>query len=237
MKLRLRRKPAQQEQPGDTPNPYVTARTNFESVFRNQAKEKHAWKLVAITELAILGAVIVAYVELASTSRVVPYVVQVDRIGQAVALGPAEQMGAVDQRVLIRELSVLIRNLRSVTADPALQVRMIQDAYAFLDLSAAKFLNDYFADPANNPRVLGEAMTRSVEITSVLPIPNSDSWKIQWTECERPRTGGVSQSRAWEAYLTVKQSPPKTVESIQVNPLGVYVTGINWTQLNAPTTS
>lgn len=217
-------------------NPYVNARSNFESLFRNQAKEKHAWKFSAIAELAIIVTLVVAYIQLASSSRVVPYVVEVDRLGQAVAFGPAEPMRKTDQRITIRDLSVLIRNLRTITPDPGLQVRMVKDAYAFLDISAAKFLNEYFAEPENNPRVLGQDIMRTVEITSVLPVPNSDSWKIQWTEIDRPRAGGIARSRAWEAYLTVKHEPPKTTEAIQVNPLGLYVTGINWTQINAIST-
>ncbi|MGH7577028.1 MAG: VirB8/TrbF family protein [Longimicrobiales bacterium] len=213
-------------------NPYVIARSNFEGLFRGQAKEKHAWKFASLVELAIIGTLVVAYVQLASTSRVVPYVVEVDRLGQAAAFGPAEPLPKTDRRVWVRELSVLIRNLRSITPDPALQVQMIEDAYAFLDASAAKTLNEYFADPEHNPRVLGREKARAVEINSVLPVPNSDSWKVQWTETERSRTGSLIQRRGWEAYLTVKQVVPETAEAIRVNPLGLYVTAINWTQIN-----
>ncbi len=63
-----------------TRNPYVVARSNFESLFRNQAKEKHAWKFAAIAELAIIITMVVAYIQLASSSRVIPYVVEVDRL-------------------------------------------------------------------------------------------------------------------------------------------------------------
>jgi type IV secretion system protein VirB5 len=233
MGIRVRTRKATAAPPPKPRNPYVTARSNFESLFRNQAKEKHAWKFTALAELAIIITLVVAYIQLASSSRVVPYVVEVDRLGQAIAFGPAEPLRKADQRVIVRDLTVLIRNLRSITQDPLLQVQMIQEAYAFLDVAAAKFLNEYFANPENNPRVLGQDITRSVEITSVLPIPNSDSWKVQWTELERPRMGSISRSRVWEAYLTVKHVPPNTTETIQANPLGLYVTGINWTQLNA----
>lgn len=214
-------------------NPYVTARNNFESLFRNQAKEKHAWRIAALGELAVLGIVVVAYVQLASGARVVPYVVEVDRLGQAVAVGPAEWRNSATPQMVARELSTLIRNLRSVTSDAGLQVRMIQDAYAFLEASAARFMNEYFADPENNPRVLGQSLTRTVEVMSVLPIPDSDSWRIQWTEVERQRSGGLPESRVWEAYLTVRQAPPTTVDAIRANPLGIYVSGVNWTQVHA----
>lgn len=214
------------------PSPYLEARSNFESLFRNQAKEKHAWKFVALGELVVLGTVVAAYIHLASTSRIVPYVVEVDELGQAVAFGPAEPLRKTDQRVLIRDLSALIRNLRSVTADPQLQVRMIEEAYAFLDDSAVAFLNAYFADPAHNPHQLARDLTRNVQVTSVLPIPNSDSWRVQWTETEHPRGGRIAERRAWEAYLTVTQVAPEDVETIQTNPLGLYVTGINWTPIS-----
>lgn len=215
-------------------NPYLAARSNFESVFRNQAKEKHAWRLAALAELVVIGILVVAYVQLASGSRVVPYVVEVDELGQVGAIGPATSPGAADPRVVARELSALIRNLRSITPDGGLQLRMIQNAYAFLDANAARFLNEYFADPANNPRVLGQSLTRAVEVMSVLPIPDSESWKVQWTESERRRTGSMSRTRVWEAYLTVKQVLPTTVDAIETNPLGIYVTGINWTPIHIP---
>lgn len=215
-------------------NAYLAARSNFVSLFRDEAKDKHAWKIAALAELAIIAVLLIAYVQLASTSRVVPYVVEVDRLGQAVAFGPAEPLRKTDQRVTVRDLTGLIRNLRSVTADPGLQVRMIEDAYAFLGPSAAAFLNEHFADPRNDPRLLAQQVTREVEVTSVLPIPNSNSWKVQWTETERPHIGSFAERSAWEAYLTVDHTPPKDAETIQANPLGLYVTGINWTRIHAP---
>jgi type IV secretory pathway TrbF-like protein len=230
----LRRKSAVSGARKPPQNAYLAARSNFEGLFRDQAKEKHAWKIAALAELAIIAVLVLAYVQIASTSRVVPYVVEVDQLGQAVAFGPAEPLTKTDQRVTVRDLTTLIRNLRSITPDPGLQVQMIQDAYAFLDPSAASFLNAYFADPQNDPRLLGQELRRDVEVTSVLPIPNSDSWKVQWTETERSYVGNLPNTRAWEAYLTVNHVPPKDAETIQANPLGLYVTGINWTRIQTP---
>ena len=234
MKLRFRRQHATTPTRRPPQNAYMAARSNFVSLFRDEAKEKHAWKIAALAELAIIAGLLIAYVQIASSSRVVPYVVEVDRLGQAVAYGPAEPLRKTDQRVTVRDLTMLIRNLRSVTPDPALQVRMIQDAYAFVNPSAATFLNEYFADPRNDPRLLGQERTRDVEVTSVLPIPNSNSWKVQWTESERPHLGSFAERSAWEAYLTVDHVPPRDAEAIQANPLGLYVTGINWTRVQAP---
>lgn len=44
----------------------------------------------------------------ASGSRVVPYVVEVDELGQVAAIGPAESPGAADPRVVAREPRALL---------------------------------------------------------------------------------------------------------------------------------
>jgi hypothetical protein len=37
---------------------------------------------------------------------------------------------------------------------------------------------------------------------------------------------------AWEGYLTTRTVPPATIDRVTLNPLGLYVTSINWTQLS-----
>lgn len=234
--MKLRRRAASSGGARETPpeSPYFAARSNFESLFRDQAKEKHAWKIAALAELAVLAVLVLAYVQLASSARVIPYVVEVDRAGRAAAFGPAEPLKKTDQRVIVRELTLFIRNLRSVSPDPVAQLRMIQDAYAYADRTTAGFLNDYFAEPKNDPRLLGQQLTREVQVTGALPIPNSASWKLQWIESERQHAGGITKTVPWEAYVTVNISPPDDPERIQANPLGLYISGINWTAIHVP---
>jgi len=57
---------------------------------------------------------------------------------------------------------------------------------------------------------------------------------MQWTETERStQPGGLTRTAAWEGYLTVRLVPPRTVEAVQDNPLGLAVTSVNWTQVGA----
>jgi type IV secretion system protein VirB5 len=93
-------------------------------------------------------------------------------------------------------------------------------------------LNTYFADPSHDPRVLGETITRQVEIASTLPVPASTTWKIRWIETEYPLIAGMlTRVTAWEGYVTVRLRAPTTAEGVQDNPLGVFITSINWTQV------
>src|SRR5260370_14323728 len=97
--LRFRRAPRAPQSP-DAPsapqspgapraaNPYLAAREEFVSVFGDLARGKRNWQLVAFGLLALLGVVLAAYLRLSLGSRITPYVVEVDRLGQAVAFGP-----------------------------------------------------------------------------------------------------------------------------------------------------
>jgi type IV secretion system protein VirB5 len=215
-------------------NHIITARNEFANAFGDLAKGKRNWQVMAFALTGLLTLVTLAYVRLAASSRVVPYVVEVDNLGQVIAVGTAEQMKVPDQRLVVSQLAQFVRAIRTVlpAAASAAQAEMIRRGYAFVAPEAAAFLNDYFASPANDPRVLGARLTREVEVTGVLRVPDSDVWRVQWRETERPtQPGGPTRTVAWEGYVTLQLNPPTTAESIQDNPLGLYVTSINWTQV------
>jgi type IV secretory pathway TrbF-like protein len=88
--------------------------------------------------------------------------------------------------------------------------------------------------------MLGRDMVRLVEVTSVLPVPGgaappgSGTWKVAWVESTYPRAPGVSRTEAaWEAYVTTRIVPPATLDRITINPIGLYVTSIAWTQVGS----
>ncbi len=213
-------------------NPFLAARHEFASVFGDLAKGKRNWQLVSFALLALLAGVLAAYIRQGAASRITPYVVEVDRFGQALAFGPAERLRRGDSRVTVFQLAALIRNLRAVSADPEAERVRLLDAYAYLAGPARATLDAWFADPAHDPRVLGRGITRQVDVTAVLQVPRSQTWKVSWREIERPRFAGAPRAAAWEAYLRVEQQPPETAAAILTNPLGLFVTEINWTQLS-----
>jgi type IV secretion system protein TrbF len=215
-------------------NPFLAARTEFMNAFGDLAKGKRNWQLTAYALMGLLALVTLADLRLAASSRVVPYIVQVDRLGQVVTLGPAEDLKQPDQRLLASELARFIRAIRTVlpAAAAAGQAEMLRRGYAFVGPAASSFLNDYFAQPEHDPRVLGLRLTRQVDVASVLRVPNSDVWRLQWTETERStQPGGLTRTLAWEGYVTVQLIPPTTPERLQDNPLGLSITSVSWTQV------
>ena len=219
---------------GATTNHIVAARAEFMGAFADLARGKRNWQLVAFGLAASLVLLALANLRLAASARVVPYVVEVDRLGQVAGAGAAERMSKPEDRLVASQLAQFVRAVRTVlpATAAAAQAEMLGRGYAFAAPEAAGFLNDHFSDPHNDPRVLGQRLAREVEVTAVLRVPNSDVWRLKWTETERPtQTGGEGRRSAWEGYLTVRLAPPTSIESAQDNPLGVYVTSISWTRL------
>ena len=216
----------------------VAARHEFMNAFGDLARGKRNWQLVAFALVGVVALLAATDLRLAATSRVVPYVVQVDRLGQVAAVGAAERMAAPDERLVASQLAQFVRAVRTVlpaAAAPA-EAETIRRAYAFAAPDAAAFLNAHFADPRHDPRVLGLRLTRQVDVTGVLRVPKSDVWRLRWTETDRPTApggavGDAARVTAWEGYVTVALVPPTTAETVQDNPLGVYVTSISWTEL------
>ena len=125
-------------------NHIIAARNEFANLFGDLAKGKRNWQAIAFLLAGVLGIVTLAYVRLASSSRVVPYIVEVDKLRQITAVGTVEQMAAPDQRLIASQLAQFLRAIRTVlpAAAAAGQAEMIRRGYAFVAPEAAGFLND-----------------------------------------------------------------------------------------------
>jgi type IV secretion system protein TrbF len=210
---------------------WTEARREFEDLYMDHARATHAWQIVAFLLLGLLGVVTVVAARLALGERVTPYIVEVDKLGRAQAFGPAEAVRRTDTRLVVSQIALFLRNVRTVLPSEAAEADVLSRAYAFVDPGAAGFLNTYFTDVRNNPRVLGRSEARTVEVTSVLAVPGSGAWRVQWTETEWPLDGSAARASAWEGYLGVRLAAPQTVDAIEENPLGVHVTSIAWTRV------
>lgn len=222
-------RPARSEAHPD--NRIIQSRTAFAGAFGDLARARRNWQLVAFGLLLLELLTLTGLLRLSLDTRITPYVVEVDRLGRPLAFGPAEKLKKTDQRLIVAELTRIIRNLRTVYADPGAQRDALYGAYAYLGPSAKATLDAYFTRPENDPRLLAQDRTRSVDVESVLQIPDSATWRVTWTEREQPRFAGLVRESAWEAHLTLRFVPPKTDETIQANPLGLYVTSLTWTRI------
>lgn len=202
-------------------------RREWDDRYAGLSHGKRNWQLAALGLLAIDGLLTGGLIHLASQSRVSPFVVEVDRLGQAVAFGPAEQLRKTDERLIRYQLNLFVRDVRSVFSDAEVQKTVINRAYGHAKDGALGFLNDYFKK--SNPFLREAEGTVTVQVQSVLRL-SASSWQVQWRETQFAPGGRVVSETAWQAVLGVELTPPETTDVLLVNPLGLYVTEINWTQ-------
>ena len=191
---------------------------------------KRNWQIIAAGALLLSLILGLGLVRLSLETRVVPYVFEVDNLGNhlpGVPLSPA-LMPAVTANMERAELTAFIRDARAVSSDPAVQTQWLNDLHAHSRGAADKFLDDYLH--ANNPFKLAQHQTVSVHVDSILQI-STRSYQVRWTEQDRDLGGNlIGDPARWEAILETEMQPPAAGDVLVLNPLGLHITGMTWTQ-------
>lgn len=220
---------------GENDNPWLAARRTWNDHMAAVVSARRNWQIIGILSLLIALSAIGGIIHIGSQSKFVPYVIEVDKIGQAVAVTPVYRADAADTRVIHATIAAFISDARMVTPDIALQRQAIFRLYAHLNASdpATARMNEWLnGTEDSNPFKRAEKITASIEIISVLP-QTPDTWQVDWTETIRDRNGirqDAFRMRALVTVYTVPANNSTTEEQIRNNPLGIYVREISWSK-------
>ena len=206
-------------------SPYLSARREWNERYGDYIARARNWRWAAFGALAVSLVLGVGVAWQAAQSKVVPYVVEVDKLGDAVAVARADRAAPTDMRVVKAQLAAWIVDVRSVSSDPLAQKSALSRSYALTAATATLFLNDYYRQ--HSP--FGQPRTVAVSVDAVLPI-SKQTYQIQWSEDARDLQGRDLATTHWIASVTVAFDPPSDERGILSNPLGLYITGISWTQ-------
>lgn len=212
---------------GRTPEPetpYQRAGQLWDERIGSARVQARNWRLVAFGCLGLTGVLIGSNVWQSMQSRVAPYVVEVDRLGEARSVAPAIQSYQPTDDQIAWHLGRFISNVRSVSTDPVLVKQNWLSAYDFATDRAALFLNEYAR--SNDPFAGIGQRSVSVQVTSVVRASDS-SFQVKWTESIYER-GSLAKTERWTAMLTVTMRPPRTADALRKNPLGLFVNAIDW---------
>jgi type IV secretory pathway TrbF-like protein len=206
-------------------SPYLSARREWNERYGDYIARARNWRWAALGALAVTLILAVGVVWQSAQSKVVPYVVEVDKLGQAVAVARADRAAPADVRVVKAQLAAWIADVRSVSSDPLAQKGALSRAYDLTAATATTFLNGYYRQ--HSP--FGQPHTVAVSVDAVLPI-SQQTYQLQWSEDARDLQGRDLATTHWLASVTVAFDSPTDERGILSNPLGLYVTGISWTQ-------
>jgi type IV secretion system protein VirB5 len=214
---------------GQTPEPetpYQRAGQLWDERIGSARVQARNWRLMAFGGLVLTTGLSGVLVWQSMQSRVVPYVVEVDSLGQAQAVAPASKEYQPTDPQIAWHLGRFITNIRSRSLDPVLMRENWLSAYDFATERGSLFLGEYAR--AANP--FGEVGRRtvSVQVTSVVRA-SDNSFQVKWIEQLYER-GSLTSTSRWTAMLTVKVQPPRSTDVLRKNPLGLYVDAIDWSR-------
>jgi type IV secretion system protein TrbF len=190
---------------------------------RVQAKN---WRLMAFGALFLSAGLGFGLVWQSARGTVVPWVVQVDELGQAQAVAPAAADYEPSDPQIAYHLAHFIEWVRAITADPVVVRQNWLRAYEFTTDRGALALNEYAR--AEDPFAKVGQMQIAVDVSSVIRA-SPDSFRVAWTE-RRYQDGSLTSTEHWTAILTIRVQPPRTAERLRTNPLGIYVHALNWSK-------
>jgi type IV secretory pathway TrbF-like protein len=206
--------------------PYRRAAQLWDERIGSARVQASNWRLMAFGCVTLSIGLAAGLVWQSARSRVTPYVVEVDRLGEVRAVAPAITPYQPTDAQIAWYLARFITDVRGLSTDPVLVRRSWLEAYAFASDHAAVFLNEFAR--SNDPfKEIGDRSV-SVEVTSVVRASDT-SFQVKWIE-QVYRQASLSSTEHWTAILATAVEPPHTADVLRKNPLGLYVTNIAWSR-------
>ena len=214
---------------GKTPvpeTPYQRAAQVWDERIGSARVQARNWRLACFGALGLSTLLAGGIIWQGARGSIVPWVVQVDRLGEAQAVAPASADYQPTDPQIAFHLARFGEQVRNVPDDPVIVRQNWLRAYEFTTDKGALALNDYAR--SNDPFALVGKEQVAVDITSVIRASPS-SFRVAWVE-RHYREGSLAETSRWTAILSVVVQPPRTPDAIRKNPLGLFVNAINWSK-------
>jgi type IV secretion system protein VirB5 len=214
---------------GKTPEPetpYQKAGQVWDDRIGSARVQAKNWRYMAFGSLILSAGFAGALIIQSARGTVVPWVVQVDKLGQAQSIAPATADYRPTDPQIAWHLARFIEQVRSIPADPIIVRQNWLRAYEWTTDRGAGALNDYAR--TNDPFTKVGKQQIAVDVSSVIRA-SPDSFRVAWTE-RQFENGVLASTQRWTAILTIALQPPRDAERLKANPLGIYVNAINWSR-------
>ena len=217
-------------------NPFLDTRRAWNGVWEESLANARRWRMIAFVLLALLGIAVYGLINLGSQPKAIPYIVEVNKLGEVAYAGRLEPARA-DSNVIKASIASFIADLRLVTPDAGLQAEAVNRVYAYIskgDPALGRVNSFYGATKESSPYVRAQDEIVSVAIDDVLPT-SQNTLQVDWSEPTRDRKGEKAVTAKWRGLVTIVLVPPSASTSetqLRRNPLGVYVQDVTWSRLN-----
>lgn len=214
---------------GATPEavtPYQRAAQLWDDRIGSARVQAKNWRLAFFGCLALSGGLAGGLVWQSARGHITPWVVEVDKLGEARAVAPAETGFQPSDPQIAWHLARFIENVRTIPADPIVLRQDWLRAYDFATEKGAQALNDYARN--NDPFAEVSKIQVAVDVSSVIRASPS-SFRVAWIE-RRYQDGSLIETSRWSAILSVVHRTPRSADDLRKNPLGIFVDALNWSK-------
>ena len=206
--------------------PYQRAAQVWDDRIGSARVQARSWRLAFFGCLALSCGLSAGLVWQSARGHIIPWVVEVDKLGEAREVAPAIADYRPTDPQIAFHLARFIENVRAIPVDPIVLRQDWLRAYDFTTDKGALALNDYAR--TNDPFANVGKVQIGVDVSSVIRA-SGDSFRVAWVE-RRYQDGVLAETARWSAILTVVVETPRTPDALRKNPLGVFVTAINWSK-------
>ncbi|MBN9072462.1 MAG: conjugal transfer protein TrbF [Rhizobiales bacterium] len=214
---------------GKTPEPvtpYQRAAQVWDERIGSARVQARNWRYMAFGCLILSAGFASALVWQSARGTVVPWVVEIDRHGDARTVEPATADYRPTDPQIAWHLARFIEQVRGLPSDPIVLRQAWLRAYDFTTDRGAVALNEFAR--SNDPFTRVGRQQVSVEVSSVIRA-SPDSFRVAWTE-QHYENGQLSRTERWTAILTIVLQQPRTAERLRTNPLGIFINAISWSR-------
>ena len=188
-------------------------------------------RMLLIGLMAVIICLVGGLVYEASSSNVMPYVVEFDT-----TTGAVRNVGTVEssrnykptEAVYRYFLAKFVKNTRELPLDPIVYKENLNNAYAFLTRNAAQKLNTMLQSEK-----VGEkfgSQTVQINISTILPMEGGHSYQIRWTEETFMIQNGLKNVTPYSGIFTIQNIPTDEEAQLAVNPINLYITDFSWSK-------
>lgn len=202
---------------------YDRATEELFEFYAQQSKRINTYKIIALLMMSLTIISTLGCIYLSTRSTLIPYIVEVDKVGEAKAIRKAEQIyipKEVENRYFIRDIVI---KMRSIPRDNVLYSRNFQQlSYFFTEAMLKKHQSILINEDTNN--LAKQLISRDVNITSFNKIPETkNTYQIKWNEKMYSAEGIEISSSNYVGLFTIVNEQPKEIDEININPLGIVV--------------
>ncbi|BDB13981.1 VirB8/TrbF family protein [Acidithiobacillus ferrooxidans] len=212
---------------GGSANPYLNARREWDDRQGDALARAHNWKMMAFSAIAVAGIAVFGAIYIGAQSKIQPYVVAIDKMGNPIAMAQPVTGGAINQRIIEAQVASWVWNWRSMLSDPVAQKQLLAQVYAMASTQTAAEINPWY----KRSWTADAGYVVSPHITSILPV-SKNTYQVNWTETKY-KDGQSDGTTSYKGNVTVgiDKKIASTAQASMLNPLGIYVKSITWTKV------